>query len=68
MAERQVACAGCGDTLTITEPAPDGWDAVTAPDLTAPGRQMKVVSYRIVVRCPDCGARTVQEREDNPQP
>jgi hypothetical protein len=67
MSDRQVDCAGCGIKLTITEPAPDGWDAVTAPDHTAPGRQLKVVSYRIVVRCFGCGARTVLQREDNPQ-
>lgn len=64
---RQVTCAGCGNQLTIAEPGPEGWDAITEPDLNLPGRQLKVVAWRIVVRDADCGARTAIIREDAPQ-
>lgn len=65
--DRTVVCSGCGRTLTITEPAPNGWDAITEPDLNAPGRQLKVTAWRVVFRDPECGSRTAIIREDAPQ-
>lgn len=63
----QVTCAGCATELTITPPEPDGWEAVTAPAPTSPGRTAVVVGERLTVRCPACGTRTVLEREVAPQ-
>lgn len=70
---RDVACAGCNHMLTISEPGPDSWDAMTEPDLNAAGRQLKIVGWRIVFKCTDapgftgCGTRTAIIREDDPQ-
>lgn len=64
---RDVVCAGCGRTVTITEPGPDSWDAITEPDLNQPGRQLKVTGWRVVFKDPECGARTAIVREDAPQ-
>lgn len=65
---RRLNCTGCGNELTIMEPAPNGWDPLTQPDPSSVGREMKVVGWRLVVRCPDCTTRTVLTREDNPDP
>jgi len=64
---REVTCAGCSNKLTIAEPGPDSWDAITEPDLNLPGRQLKVTGWRVVFRCPSCGSRTAIIREADPQ-
>lgn len=68
-ADRQVVCGNsdCNASLTITEPGPDGWDAITEPDVSQPGRQLKVTGWRIIFRCSTCGSRTAIIREDAPQ-
>lgn len=66
---RQVQCANsdCGEVLTISEPADDGWDAMTEPNTESPGRESIIVGWRIVVKCTKCGNRTAIIREDVPQ-
>jgi hypothetical protein len=64
---RTVTCAQCNTQLTIGEPGPNDWDAVTEPDLSLPSRQQKVTSWRVVFKCWSCGSRTAIIREVEPQ-
>lgn len=66
-ATRDVTCSNCNQALTISEPGPNDWDAITAPDTSVPGRQLKITGWRVIFACWNCGSRTAIVREVDAQ-